>query len=545
MRFENLSGDPSLDWLARASSEVLAVSLSGALDGPVLSPATLARTEQVLGLRPSGAPGDSSERQRALLAGANRLISGYVEREGDRIRIAATEENLSNGKSLRMVSVSDSSPVVALDRLARRFSANPRAAPSASIDALRFYAKALEDPLDTGVEDLHRALAADPNFGEAWVGLANLEAARGDRAAADEVIAQARQRKLDPLSLARLNLDAANLQPGQLARIDALRKVVDLSPGDTTLLRDLAQQETTAGRFEAAAATWKKMTVALPDDPAGWNSLGYSLAYAGDYNGALAALQQYARMRPKDPNPADSIGDVQYWFRKFREAGDSYQRAHDLQPAFQQYGDLYKAAWARFNAGDKSSAGKLFSEFRAEREKIGEALTPLLAADWSYRTGDKSAAFDSLRKTAAETGNETVRSSAYAQLTIWELIGRDRETAARDSLSIGPRLTEAPMLIARFAALPSAPAAEWEARAEHLIPPSMAGLRPLALGYALLLDGKREAALPVWELIAKATPATDFFSRDIYARLQGKTVEHPLLPDPQNYNQFRAVLDAL
>jgi hypothetical protein len=73
----------------------------------------------------------------------------------------------------------------------------------------------------------------------------------------------------------------------------------------------------------------------------------------------------------------------------------------------------------------------------------------------------------------------------------------------------------------------------------------MAALRPLALGYALLLDGKREAALPVWEKIAAQTRATDFFAQAVNTRLHGKRIEHPLLPDPNEFNQFAAVLDKL
>ena len=101
------------------------------------------------------------------------------------------------------------------------------------------------------------------------------------------------------------------------------------------------------------------------------------------------------------------------------------------------------------------------------------------------------------------------------------------------------------VLLVRFAALPSASAEEWKTRSERMIPPAMASLRPLALGYALLLDGKREAALPVWEEIVRASSATDFFVRAIYTRLQGKQLERPLLPDPRNFNPFRAVLDQL
>jgi hypothetical protein len=130
-------------------------------------------------------------------------------------------------------------------------------------------------------------------------------------------------------------------------------------------------------------------------------------------------------------------------------------------------------------------------------------------------------------------------------MTIWDLLRGDREQAAKDAVAIGPMPTSPPVFMARFAAQPSAPTAEWEARAQRMIPPSVAGLRHLTLGYALLLDGKREAALPVWEQIVNENSATDFFARAVYARLQGKAVERPLLPDPVNLNQFSAILDKL
>ena len=542
LRFENLSGDPSLDWTARAASETLFVSLAGALDGPVLSPGALARAAATLGPRPSAVPGISGERQEALLAGANRLISGYVERAGGQVLITAVEGDAATGKSLRTLTAADSSPLGALDRLARQFSPRARPGPTSSEAAMRLFATALESPISASAGNLEEATRADPNFGPAWVALVNLEVVKGDRGAAEEVLERARQQKLDALSLASLELEAANLRPDQSARIEALRKLVSLSPGDIGLLRTLAETDTVAGRFEASAGDWKKLAAEVPDDPSFRNNLGYALSYAGDYNGAMAALREYARMRPKDANPHDSIGDLNYSFRKFKEAADSYKQAHDAQPDFEQYGALFKGAWAKFNAGDKPGADALFSPFRAEREKLGNGLIALMTADWLYRTGRKSEAFDSLRATIAATASETIRANAYVQLTIWELLGHDRARAAKDSLSIGPRLTDAPMLIARFAALPSAPAAEWELRSNSLIPPSMGALRPLALGYALILDGKPEAALPIWKDIVERNSATDFFTRALYAHLQGKPQDRPLVPDPANFNPFLALL---
>ena len=68
------------------------------LDGPVLPSAALARSRPTLGPRPAAVPGISGERQAALLAGATRLISGYIERANGQTLITAVEEDVSTGK---------------------------------------------------------------------------------------------------------------------------------------------------------------------------------------------------------------------------------------------------------------------------------------------------------------------------------------------------------------------------------------------------------------------------------------------------------------
>lgn len=551
LRFENLSGDPALDWTGRAISRSLPFSLAGppgsrgVLDGPVLGSSALDRLAATLGPRPASAPGISSEHTEALLAGANRVITGYVERTAGQVRITATEEDLSTGRSLRVVTADGVSPMAALDQLAHQFSPHAGRSPTSSPEAMRAWAIALESPPAESMDLLDRAIHLDPDFGAAWVALAGLDMARRDRAGAQDVIERARQRKLDEFSLANLELLAADLGEDRAARVAAMRKLSSLSPGDAVLLRSLAEAEVAGGQFAPAASDWKQVTAEFPNDPLAWNSLGYARSYAGDYAGALAALREYQRLRPKDANPSDSIGDLNYSFRKFGEAAASYLDAHAKQPGFEQYGDLYKAAWAKFRAGDKTGADSLFSQFRTERTKSSAGILDLLAADWLYRTGREREGIAALRKFVSESGSEPLRADAYAQVTIWDLLQGDRAQAIRDAVPIGTKMSSAPVFMARFAALPSAPAAEWEVRAERMIPPSMAGLRRLALGYALLLDGKREAALPVWEQIVNTNPATDFFVRAVYTRLRGETLERPLLPDPVSLNQFQGILDKL
>jgi tetratricopeptide (TPR) repeat protein len=544
LRFENLSGDPALEWVGRAASESLPAMLANALDGPVLASSAISVSASALGARPAAAPGSSGERAEALVAGVNRIVSGYVDRSAGRIRITATEEDTATHQSLRIVTATGGTPMEALHRLAHELSPRAGTLLTSNAEAFQNWAKALEAPAAEGVPLLEKAIQTDPNFGPPWVALTSVDLAHGDRAAAQDVISRSRQHQIDPLSRARLDLAATEIDGDRLARIAALRKVVALSPGDLVLLRALADSENAAGQFTEAAVDWKKIADAAPDDALARNSMAYARAYAGDYAGAMAALREYERLRPKEANPSDSMGDVNYLFGKFPEAAASYLAAHKKQPGFQQFADLYKAAWAKFRAGDKAGADSLFAQFRAERMKAAPAdpAFSLLEADWLYRTGRQKEAFAALRTLVSETKSERAVVDGYAQLTIFDLLQNDRAQAAKDGAAMGPRLSDRSAFFARFAAQPSAAVSEWQARADRIPAPQ---LRDAALAWALLLDGKREAALPLWKQVAESAPGTDFFVRAVYARLQGKTVERPLLPDSQNLNQFAGVLDRL
>jgi len=545
VRFENLSGDPALDWTGRAASEVLSVALAGALDGPVLSTSALTRLGPTLGSRPAAAPGISTERAAAQVAGATRLITGYIERATGGIRIVASERDLESGKTLGTFSAQNSAPLAALTGLAKEFSPAAKPYLTTNTSAFQDYLQAIEEPVESSQADLEEAVKLDPDFGPAWVAQVRLTRLRTSPGAAASVIAAAKTYKLDALSLAELDSETAAISGDETAKLAATRKVAALSPGDTVLLRTLAEAESAGGEFAAAASDWKKLSELLPNDPQILNSLGYARGWAGDYAGAMAALQQYRALRPNDANPLDSTGELQYTNRKFGEAAASWLQAYAKDPNFERGGELYKAAWAKFQTGDRKGADALFEQFRAARAKASDAFLPLLAADWLYRTGHVPDAVASLRKTVNETQQAMLKSAGYTQLAIWDLMAGDRAEALKDALAAG-NPNSGPAIIARFCVEPSASAEEWQTRAERLVSaPAMAQFRRTALGYALLFDDKRAAAIPVWAEIVKDSPATDFFSRAIYARLLKQPETAPLLPDPNNVNQLLALLDKL
>ncbi len=428
-----------------------------------------------------------------------------------------------------------------MNGIAKQLSPSAQPYLTTNADALRLYAAGVESESDA---DLEQAVAADPNFGPAWAALIDRDAGRGDRDAAKQAIARAGRYHLDGYDQAAIDVVNASLNNDRHARVDALHRLSDLSPGDTALLQTVAEAQMEVGEFADAATSWNKLAAVLPNDANAWNLLGYSRAYTGDYPGALAAIKEYQRLNPASANPLDSTGDVHFLFKKFKEAAASYLAANTKNPEFLNHGDLYKAAWAKYYAGDKSGAEDLFSQFRFTRDKAHDPTTPLFVADWLYRTGRGADASAMLRSQASKLPPQT-QPFAYSQLAIWDLLAGDRPAAAKDAALAGPPKS-IPAFLAAFCVLPSASEKEWQARADRMLSGSgAANIRLLALGYALILDDKASLAIPVWEQIVDRSPGTDFFPRDILAKLQNQRVAQPIVPNPGDLNEFAALLDRL
>jgi tetratricopeptide (TPR) repeat protein len=478
--------------------------------------------------------------------GANRLITGYVERTPGGVRVTASEEDLATHKTLRTVSENGVAPFEALNRVAHEFSAKAAEPGTTNAGAFRLYCTALERPIKEAPALLEQAVRLDPAYGRAWIALVRTAIAAGDRTGAEDVARRAHAQNLASVDLAWIDFESATASGDRAASLAAMRKVSELQPEDAELARSLAIAETNAGDFREAATVWKRITTSAPQDGDAWNQLGYTLCWSGDYQGALAAIHQYARVRPAEPNPVDSEGDIHFWFGKYAEAAKSYTAANAKSPSFLNGGELYKAAWARFLAGDKAGADSSFSEFQKARTNAKDPSVPLFVSDWQYRTGRNKEARDTADAAIQKDSSPPVRAALAAQVALWDLIEGDRAAAAKDVTSGGNSGITPSDLIIRFAALPSASAAEWTARSQKdLSAPQLAGIRQTALGYALILDGKRDAAIPVWEEIAAKASGTDFFARVMLARLKKQQPEVAVVPDPINVNPFAALAEHL
>jgi Flp pilus assembly protein TadD len=434
LRFENLTADPSLDWMGRAASEILIREI-GAIPS-----ASIYKVDETFGPRPVSAPGVSTEFTAALLAGANRVIEGYIEQDHGRLSFTAVEEDARTGKTLLSANARGSL-FDACAALARNFSSAPKPYSSRSEPAVKDYIEGLEGASEAPLE---RAIAADPGYSDAYILYAESALAHGRPESVAPLLAQARTRHLDPLTLARLEVAEADAAKDPAARTAALARLVAADPADVSAIQALGDSQLAAHRFREAAATYAK--AASPALPALFNLEAYALMFAHDERAAMSAVHNYQTARPTDPNAIDSQGDIEFYFGRFFNAEQSYLRSAAEDPNFNEGTELWKAARARLMTGDAAAASQVFARYRDARQKVNDPAVPYRSAYWLFLTGDRPAALEAMRKLASDR-NYSLSKLALTQLTIWELCLGVRSAAPNTppayALLIGKRYAEA------------------------------------------------------------------------------------------------------
>jgi tetratricopeptide (TPR) repeat protein len=501
LRFENLTADPAADWMGRALAEVITAELSSASNLYAIPTYRLHRLNQAMGVRPISAPGISAEAPLAMAVGADRIGYGEYAIINGRIRCRLTVgDPAARRMALGPIEASaDASALIdAATAIARQISADARPYSTRNTAALEAYAKAVESSDAAEVARFAgQAIAADPNFGMAYVMLAELKGNQQDRAGAAAVLqaAVARGSAIPQPDRIRLEIVGATLRGDRAALDRALSAQVQATPTDPAAWRSLAESLEQRRQFPQAVQAYQRALAIEPEDANIWNRAGYTSAYGGDLDGAMKFLRQYQTMRPLDPNPLDSMGDVNLLTGHAQEAERLYLEAYQKAPTFLNGVDLQKAAMARLMSGDVAGTDAIL--------KGGGG------AEWLWATGRRKEAYQKLAAQVENLANRDLQGRVYAQLAIWSMLLQDRDTAARMSeraVAAATPSNGATVAVARFITLPPVSPAEWSTRAQQSFPNAPPNsIRDVALSYALLLNRHFEAAATILQQLEEQT----------------------------------------
>lgn len=480
---ENLSGDPSLDWVSSAVPVLLASQWEG------LPQVSVVRAASRRDAASSGAAAIHCRHE-----GSSERLEVACWKEGSASVVRATG-NLETEELAEIVS-----------RLGRALHAGARPALAVSNRALRAYA----------AKDFLEAARLAPDFGYAYTDGAGEAMMAGDRATADRLIADGLSRGagIGDLARARLSLLSGTLSRNREEQIAALRQLTSLVPTEPENWRRLSQLLSAGRQFADAAAAQERLAELQADDPAVWNQLAYLRAWAGETARAVDAASRYERLSPGNANAADTLGDVHYLAGNFAEAEKQYLESMSRDPDLFGGQGYFKAAMARLRAGDAAKAEEHFRQFA---EKAGPAKE-LLLAQWRYiATGDAMAEIEQVGKSPSPD----VAAAALAQMAVWRRLAGDVEkanAAARQSLTLSRTpLARRGAETAYFLTLPRTDAAGWRDRAEKALPgpPLEQARRSLTL-VALIAQGDFAQALPLAQQLFDETPAERDYAARIY-----------------------------
>jgi tetratricopeptide (TPR) repeat protein len=530
LRFENLGADAATGWMGRAFSEVVTTELTGLRNADPISSNRMHALNQMFGVRPISAPGISTERTLALASGATRIGYGNYAVRGGRLEAELTMEDPRTGKTVLVVRASsaDGDLVAVASDLGRQISPQTRTYGTRNGAALKAWSVALESADATAaLQSLEAAIAADPDFGPPYRLLAQWRAQRQDRAGALSLLEQALSRgnRIPTVERARMEAEAANLRDDAAGRQRSLVALAQLEPRDAVTWRTLAETALSRRDFPPAIQAYQKSLEVEPESTPTWNQLGYAAAYAGDLNTALGALRHYQTMRPSDPDPLDSQGDVYLLSGHLREAEDFYMQAAKRSPGFPNAPDLFKAATARLMSGDVSGADGIAKQYTDARRAAHDPLAEYFVAEWWWVSGRRKQGYQQLAAFAEGAANGPLKemaSRAYAELALWSLFLGDRAAAERMVQRAEPLAgasSAALVMLARFLAQPPASPDEWAARATRHFPhASQNSFKETAVAYALLLSKEFQPASPILKhMYDHTSPTSDESARILLA----------------------------
>lgn len=380
---ENLTGDESLDWIAAAI--------------PAMASSQLTGVNKILPIR-------ASSSREAATAQANHLVHGYFDRRKDSLHFEFSIEDGATHK-MRAVSV-DGDLLKASTDLAQAIDSAARPFSSSIASAIEAW----------GRHDFARAVEIDPDFGLAWRDFIQSLIQQQPEAAAQAASAALVRPKLRfELDRAQVQFLLANLQRDEAGIAKASVELARLQPNDTTLVRALADRESNARRYPEAIRLYKQVLETDPEDAVTLNSLGYAQFFGGDLEAARRSFEEYGKRPGQAANAADSLGEVLFMTGQFGEAERLFRDAHAKNPGLLKGGDLMKAGYAHWLAGDLPGADKVMEEYFTYRAQQGDQSVAWRRAVWEYATGRTEAAIARMKSAMGPVGE-----LAQRQLVVWQ-----------------------------------------------------------------------------------------------------------------------------
>ncbi len=441
--FTNLSQDKSLDWLDRGLSEMLTTNLAQVQGLDVLSTERIQGSLQRLGKKDGAAMDPGLAQAVARDAGADAFITGALLKVGPtQLRLDVRVQDTQSGQILESEKLEGESVqniFGMVDSLTARIAGKflPGGAPKApaieqaatsNVEAYRHYQLGLDYErrflTADAIREQEEAVRLDPQFASAYLHLSFNYRFQGDLRKADEV-----DRRIEQLQsrLPRHEQLLFQVNQGRRARdteamIRGLESIIAEFPRDTDSRATLGVLLQRVDQDERAVRILQEGLALDPKQESLLNILGYAQAARGDQTAAIQANDQYMAVRPGDPNPVDTRGDIFYDFGRDDEAIAAYRKVLELNADFQGYSEYLKLATVYADQGKYALAEAALQEYAQRTTPLSRLYLPVWQAQIQQLRGDLEGALQSHRTAVLQLGRAGQDSAAGDSLQSFALL---------------------------------------------------------------------------------------------------------------------------
>jgi tetratricopeptide (TPR) repeat protein len=178
-----------------------------------------------------------------------------------------------------------------------------------------------------------QAVARDPKFALAYVGLANTSGTNREFVEATEKAVALAGNVSEGERHIILALDAG-LKGDPSAVLNHNSDLVRLFPNDERAHNLLGNVYFGRQEYEKAVSHYTKATAIAPSYSQPYNQLGYAYRFLEKYDEAERTFRKYTELIPGDPNPHDSYAELLMKIGRFDESIKAYEKALSIDPNF-------------------------------------------------------------------------------------------------------------------------------------------------------------------------------------------------------------------
>ncbi len=423
--FSNLSQDPSLNWLNRGLTEMLTTNLAQVKGLDVLSTERILAEVQRLGMKDAKELNPASAVKVARNTDADAFVTGTLLRVGpQQLRLDVQVQDTKSGQILfsDKVEAADVQGIFSMvdavtGRVAQRFAPSANMAMNApsieeaatsNLEAYRHYQLGLDFHrrylFAEAVQEFEKAVRLDPQFALAYFYLSRAYAMQGDLRKSQDLWP-----KIEQLQSRLSRKDRLEFQADQAFRAgdlmgdrQILESLLKEFPRQDGARAHLSQLLLYAGEVDRAVSVLQDGLQLDPRNDTLLNILGYAQALSGNLAAALQANDQYMAVRPNDPNPWDTRGDILYQLNHDDEAVAAYRKVLALKPDFVGSEDYVKLAVVYADQKKFALADSALLEYGKQVTGAAKFYASVFAGQFQETRGDLEGARASYERAAGD-----------------------------------------------------------------------------------------------------------------------------------------------